>query len=185
MPTYLFPNLTVQIETGDITRENVDAIVNAANPRLEYDGGVAAAIVSQGGNVIQQESNEWVKLHGLVSLDRPAITGAGSLPCRYIIHAVGPVWGEGHEIYKLHTAIYSSLVTANDLKCASVAFPAISSGLFGFPLEPAAHCFLLAIQEFSSLNILFFTQTVKIVLFSDHAFQIFRDQFSNNESNSL
>lgn len=182
MPTFLFPNLTVQIEPGDLTRLNVDAIVNAANSRLQHGGGVAAAIVSRGGLEIQHESNEWVKLHGAVTFDHPAITSAGSLPCRYIIHAVGPVWGEGDETTKLHTAVFSSLVTANDLKCASVAFPAISTGIFGFPLEPVAACFFKAIQDFSNQKILFFVQTVKIVLLDARAYQIFINKFSSNES---
>lgn len=182
MPTFLYPNLTVQIETGDLTRENVDAIVNAANSRLQHGGGVAAAIVNRGGYEIQRESNEWVKLHGPVTFDHPAITGGGTLPCRHIIHAVGPVWGEGDEISKLHTAVFSSLVTANDLKCASVAFPAISTGIYGFPIEPAAGCFLKAIQDFSSQKILFFVQTVKIVLFDNRAYQVFTKTFTSRES---
>ncbi len=178
MPTYLFPNLTVQIDTGDITKENVDAIVNAANAHLLHGGGVAGAIVRNGGFDIQRESYEWVSMHGPASFDRPAITGAGSLPCRYIIHAVGPVWGEGNEEEKLRTAVFSSLVVANDLKCTTVALPAISTGIFGFPLEPASQCFKIAIESFSSQSILFFVTVVKIVLFDHRAFQTFTNTFS-------
>ena len=150
MPTYLFNKLTVQIEQGDITRQNVDVIVNAANSQLQHGGGVALSLVKRGGYEIQQESLEWVRQHGPVSHNRPAITGAGNLPCRHIIHAVGPVWGEGDEITKLISSVGSCLQVASDLKCTSIAFPAISTGIFGFPPKLAAKCFFLAISDFSS-----------------------------------
>jgi O-acetyl-ADP-ribose deacetylase (regulator of RNase III) len=181
MSTYLFSNLTVQIDTGDITIEPVDAIVNAANSRLQHGGGVAAAIVSRGGFEIQRESDDWVKLHGPVTFDHPAITGPGTLPCRYIIHAVGPVWGSGDEVNKLKTAINSSLLTANDLKCSSIAFPAISTGIFGFPVELASHCFRDTIEEFASQKTLFFVQLIKIVLFDPRTFHIFQSTFSQDK----
>jgi len=182
MATYIFNNLTVLIEQGDITRQKVDAIVNAANSHLLHGGGVAASIANRGGSSIQSESDEWVKIHGLATHDHPAITGAGSLPCQYIIHAVGPVWGEGDETEKLNRTIRASLIVANDLKCGSVAFPAISTGIFRFPLELAAKCFLSAISEFASENILFFLHTVKIILFDETASRIFINEFSQKEN---
>ena len=84
-------NKLLQIVLGDITREEVDAIVNAANSHLIHGGGLAGTIVRHGGNQIQVESTEWVKKHGPVSHGAPAVTTAGNLPCTYIIHAVGPV----------------------------------------------------------------------------------------------
>jgi O-acetyl-ADP-ribose deacetylase (regulator of RNase III) len=165
---------------GDITELEFDAIVNAANAHLQHGGGVAGAIVRSGGFDIQRESNDWVNIHGPASFNHPAVTGAGSLQCRYIIHAVGPVWGEGNEEEKLKTAIFSSLIVANDLKCATIAFPAISTGIFGFPLQPASECFFQAIEMFSSQKILFFVQIIKIVLFDNHAFQIFTNTFSRS-----
>lgn len=182
MATYIFTNLTVQIEQGDITRQNVDAIVNAANSHLLHGGGVAAAIANRGGSNIQRESDEWVKNHGLVTHDHPAITSAGSLPCQYVIHAVGPVWGEGYEIQKLISTVRASLIVANDLKCGSIAFPAISTGIFGFPLELAARCFLSAVSDFALQNILFFLHTVKIILFDETACHIFLNEFSQKEN---
>jgi O-acetyl-ADP-ribose deacetylase len=182
MATYIFNNLTVLIEQGDITRQNVDAIVNAANSHLIHGGGVAVAIANQGGSSIQRESDEWVKIHGLVTHDHPAITGAGSLPCQYVIHAVGPVWGEKDEIEKLIRTIRACLIVANDLKCGSVAFPAISTGIFRFPLELAARCFLSRVSEFASENILFFLHTVKIILFDETACRIFLNVFSQKEN---
>jgi O-acetyl-ADP-ribose deacetylase (regulator of RNase III) len=142
------PSSDLEIRQGDITREKVDAIVNAANQHLAHGGGVAAAIVQAGGRVIQQESEEWVRKHGLVVHSKPAYTSAGSLPCRYVIHAVGPVWGEGDEDTKLADAIKGSLKLAVELILESVAFPAISTGIFGFPKERAAQIMFQAIAEF-------------------------------------
>jgi len=85
---------TIRILRGDITAEQVDAIVNAANSHLKHGGGVAAAIVKKGGEVIQRESDEWVRQYGPVPTGQVAITNAGNLPAKAVIHAVGPVWGE-------------------------------------------------------------------------------------------
>src|SRR5688572_10003455 len=102
---FLFPSgQRLQIVQGDLTQENVDAIVNAANARLQHGGGVAAAISRRGGPQILAESDAWVRQHGPVTHTAPAHTGAGSLPCCIIIHAVGPVWGEGNEDHKLSAA---------------------------------------------------------------------------------
>jgi O-acetyl-ADP-ribose deacetylase len=139
---------TVQIAQGDITLENADAIVNAANEHLQHAGGVAWAIVRRGGDVIQDESDAWIQKHGLVPHSRPAWTSGGSLSARYVIHAVGPVWGDGDEDAKLSDAITGSLRVADELKCESIAFPAISTGIFGFPKERAAEIMLKFINEY-------------------------------------
>ncbi|NPV84381.1 MAG: macro domain-containing protein [Anaerolineae bacterium] len=146
---YTLPTSQVlEIVQGDLTEETVDAIVNAANAQLAHGGGVAAAIVRRGGYQIQQESNDWVRKHGPVSHDKPAYTGAGALPCRYIIHAVGPVWGEGNEDQKLASAVSGSLRVADELKLSSIAMPAISTGIFGFPKERAAKIFFETIYQY-------------------------------------
>ncbi len=126
---------------GDLTRESVDAIVNAANSHLLHGGGVAAAIARAGGPAIQAESREWVAKNGPASPQRPGLTSGGRLPCRYVIHAVGPVWGEGEETEKLSQALRSAVALAEALGCASLALPAISTGIFGFPLHLAAPVF--------------------------------------------
>lgn len=123
---------------GDITTEALDAIVNAANSTLMHGGGVAGAISRKGGLVIQTESDQWVRAHGPVTHEEPAYTNAGKLPCRVVIHAVGPVWGEGDEDAKLAAAVTGSLTLAEKLELHTVAFPAISTGIFGFPKERAA-----------------------------------------------
>ncbi len=128
----LSPTTRLEIAQGDLTQEMVDAIVNAANRNLAHHGGVAAAIVQKGGWSIQQESDAWIKQHGPVTNAEPAYTHSGKLPSRYVIHAVGPVWGEGDEDARLASAIRGSLQRAEELGCP-LAFPAISTGIFGFP----------------------------------------------------
>lgn len=123
---------------GDLTTQKVDAIVNAANERLRHGGGVAALIVQRGGQQINRESREWLAKNGPVLHDQPAYTSGGNLPCKYIIHAVGPVWGSGDEDQKLRSSIFGSLEVADDLSLSSVAFSAISTGIFGFPKKRAA-----------------------------------------------
>ncbi len=138
----------ITLVRGDITQERVDAIVNAANQYLEHGGGLARVIVQKGGQVIQEESRQWVARHGPVPHDRPAYTSAGRLPARYVIHAVGPVWGEGDEDAKLRAAILGTLQRAEELGCTSVALPAISTGVFGFPKDRAARVIYQAIKDY-------------------------------------
>ncbi len=138
----------LQLVQGDLTQERVDAIVNAANAQLQHGGGVAGVILRQGGAEIQTQSDAWVRVHGPVGHAEPAYTTAGSLPCRYVIHAVGPVWGAGDEDAKLDAAIRGSLRLADRLELASIAFPAISTGIFGFPKGRAAGVILSAIQGY-------------------------------------
>jgi len=139
---------TIEIVQGDLTRERVDAIVNAANKHLAHSGGIAGAIVRAGGQAIQDESDAWVRKNGLVTHAKPAYTNAGKLPCRYVIHAVGPIWGEGDEDRKLAEAVHSSLACAESLGLRSIAIPAISTGIFGFPMERAARIILTALHEY-------------------------------------
>jgi O-acetyl-ADP-ribose deacetylase (regulator of RNase III) len=144
---------------GDMTAERVDAIVNAANTNLVHGGGLAGAIVARGGAVIQEESNRLAP----VATGEAAATSAGSLPCRWVIHAVGPVWGQGNEEDSLRSAVRASLDRATELGAASIALPAISTGIFGYPKEEGtavivdeARSWLIAHPE-SSLEILRFT----------------------------
>lgn len=137
---------------GDLTRVPLDAIVNAANARLQHGGGVAGAIVRSGGMGIQQESNGWIREHGPISAEQPALTGAGDLPCRYVIHAVGPVWGEGDEDQKLFTAVRSALQLADEHGFSGVALPAISTGIFGFPKDRAAQVIYSAFNAYAEDN---------------------------------
>jgi len=164
---------TLQIVQGDITTDDVDAIVNAANEQLQHGGGVAWAIVRRGGNVIQEESNQWIQQHGPVPHSHPAWTSGGALPAKYIIHAVGPVWGDGDEDNKLADAIIGSLRVADELKCESISMPAISTGIFGFPKDRAAKIIFSTIERYfsslqkSNLNV------IRLVLFDNETAQTF------------
>ena len=140
----------VSLYHGDLTEARVDAIVNAANAHLAHGGGVAGAIVRRGGHEIQRESDEWVRQHGPARHDRPALTGAGQLPCKFVIHAVGPVWqgGARDEDANLRAAYVSSLELAHAQGFRSLAFPSISTGIFGFPVERAAPIAVQAALDF-------------------------------------
>jgi O-acetyl-ADP-ribose deacetylase (regulator of RNase III) len=156
-----------QLVQGDITAEKVDAIVNAANSQLAHGGGVAWAISRAGGEAIQRESNAWVREHGEVSHAEPAYTSGGEMPCRYVIHAVGPIWGEGDEDAKLTDAVIGSLRVASRLELASVSLPAISTGIFGFPKERAAKIIFSSIESYLTQNTDSSLTTVRLILYGD------------------
>lgn len=162
-----------QLVQGDITTENVDAIVNAANAQLRHGGGVAGAIVRKGGPQIQAESDAWVRQHGPVSHDSPAITSGGSLPCRYVIHVVGPVWGEGEEDEKLSSALESALIMADRHDLSSIALPAISTGIFGFPKDRAARIILSMINKYLKKNVKSSLEIVRLTLFDQGVLDVF------------
>jgi O-acetyl-ADP-ribose deacetylase len=168
-------DVVLQIVEGDLTTETVDAIVNAANQHLQHGGGVAGAISRRGGRLIQAESDEWVRQHGLATHDRPAYTIGGNLPCRYVIHAVGPVWGSGNEDAKLAAALTGSLRLAGELGLATIAFPAISSGIFGFPKDRAARVILEAIRDDFTKNPHPTLRLVRITLIDQPTLQAFLD----------
>jgi O-acetyl-ADP-ribose deacetylase (regulator of RNase III) len=180
--SFSISGLNVEIIQGDITEQKVDVIINAANQYLLHGAGVARAILEKGGDIIQQESENWIKNHGPVTFDHPAITSGGSLPSKYVIHAVGPVWGEGDEVQKLENTVLSSLSISNELKCRTVAFPAISTGIFGFPVQQAAICFINAIEKFAQKPELFFIQTIRIVLFDIFTYKVFIAAFLRREN---
>lgn len=163
----IFPSgQSLQIVQGDITIEEVDAIVNAANEQLAHGGGVAWAISKKGGAAIQEESDEWIRKHGPVSHAHPAWTSGGLLPAKYVIHAVGPVWGETSDDDKnLSDAVTGSLQVADELKCTSISMPAISTGIFGFPKDRAAGIIFKAVPSYFEKNVNSNLKQVRIVLF--------------------
>jgi len=176
LQTYTLPSgLQIEIAQGDLTQEPVDAVVNAANRHLQHGGGLAAALLRRGGPIIQQESDAWVQEHGPVSHELPAWTHSGSLPCKYIIHTVGPVWGEGAEDEKLTAAVQGSLDLAVQLDLQSIALPAISTGIFGFPRELAARVILGAICSWAADHPNTSLTLARLTLFDDSATQDFLD----------
>lgn len=174
----------IKLVEGDITEEKVDAIVNAANTNLLHGGGVAGAIVRKGGHEIQDESNDWVKQHGPVSHAEPAYTGGGNLPCCYIIHAVGPVWGEGNEDEKLASAVRGSLQLADRLNLESLAFPAISTGVFGFPGKRAAKVILSGIEDYYLKHPESSVDLVRLTLYDRNIIEAFLDVWRLEKGNS-
>ena len=168
---------------GDITDERVDAIVNAANEWLRHGGGVAAAIVSKGGRQIQVESTWIVQKYGPLDVGRATYTCAGNLPCRYVIHTVGPEWKKhGKENCKhfLHRACLESLhIAAVDLELSSIALTAISSGIFGMPKEMCAQIMLSAVEAFSSSEEAEFStlRDVRIVIIDEPTLSVFQEEF--------
>ena len=164
---------TIQLVQGDITTEEVDAVVNAANEPLQHGGGVAWAISKKGGSTIQKESDAWIRHHGPVSHARPAWTSGGLLPAKYVIHAVGPVWGDGDEDNKLESAVTGSLRVADELKCSSIALPAISTGIYGFPKDRAAGIIFSAIEKYFTENSSSGLKIVKLVLFDQSTVDVF------------
>ena len=128
----------IESRQGDLTTLEVDAVVNAANERLAHGGGLAAAIVRAGGAVIQEESDAWVLERGPLHPGIAAVTGSGSLPCRGVVHVAGPIYREGRDNEGLlRTAVGAALAAAAGEGFRSVALPAISAGVFGYPLEEA------------------------------------------------
>lgn len=168
---------TLALYHGDLTEEKVDAIVNAANERLAHGGGLAGAIVRRGGREIQRESDEWVRKHGLAAHDRPALTGSGSLPCKAIIHAVGPVWGAGDEDAKLRTAYTAALRLAHAQGFTSIAFPSLSTGIFGFPVERAAPIAVQAVIDFCAAHPDSPLRDLRFTLIDAPTVEVFRGEF--------
>jgi O-acetyl-ADP-ribose deacetylase (regulator of RNase III) len=141
----LFNKTRVRVVRGDLTEAPVDAVVNAANSRLQHGGGVAGAIVRKGGAVIQAESDRI----GFVPVGKCAVTTAGALPAKHVIHAVGPRWGEGDEETKLRSAVRNTLRTAEERGFTTIALPAISAGIFGFPKDRCARIMIEEIAGFA------------------------------------
>jgi len=138
----------IEIVQGDITTLAVDAIVNAANKFLMHGGGVALAISRMGGLAIQAESTKLVATHGPLKTGEAVITSAGKLPAKWVIHTVGPVWGEGDEENKLRAAIQNSLTLADEKELTTIAFPAVSAGIFHFPLDRCARILIDTATEY-------------------------------------
>ncbi len=140
--------VSVKVVKGDITKEKTDAIVNAANKYLSHGGGVAGAIVRAGGYVIQEESDKIVREHGPLETGEAVITTAGSLPSKFVIHTVGPIYGEGDEDAKLRKAVLSVLKLATEKNLRSISIPAISCGIYGFPKKRGTKIIYETVKEF-------------------------------------
>jgi O-acetyl-ADP-ribose deacetylase len=166
-----FGECRLELAKGDITRQQVDAIVNAANSSLAGGGGVDGAIHAAGGPALMQETD---RCHpDGCPTGSAVVTGAGNLPARYVFHAVGPVWrgGTRGEPSLLKSAYQRCLELAIENKCASIAFPAISTGVYGYPIDLAAEHSLSTIRDFLAAHGK--PTLVRVVLFGEGAYGAF------------
>jgi O-acetyl-ADP-ribose deacetylase len=175
-------NTEFEVVQGDITLLETEAIVNPANNYLIHGGGLAAAIVRRGGMIIQQES----KKIGNVPTGTAVITTSGNLKAKHVIHAVGPKYKDGKsgEADKLASAVRSSLEVAEKKKLKSIAFPAISSGIFGYPIEESSKIIVgSALAYFNEKKKAKEDSTLEKVvfcLFDDDSFKKFSEQLDKN-----
>ena len=174
------PDSRINLKQGDITRERVDAVVNAANSSLMGGGGVDGAIHRAGGPQILEECKEIVSRQGRLPTGQAVITSAGNLPAKRVIHTVGPIWrgGSRGEAELLRDCYQNSLRLAEDHGLKTVAFPAISTGAYGYPLNQAARVAIKAVDDFlkSSKGI----TEVRFVLFSREAYHVFQQVLNQN-----
>jgi O-acetyl-ADP-ribose deacetylase (regulator of RNase III) len=170
---------TIRIVKGDITERSVDVIVNAANSYLQHGGGVAAAIVRKGGRIIQEESNKI----GFVKVGEAVMTSAGKLPCKAVIHAVGPRMGEGNEDVKLKNAVTNVLSLVSQNKFSTVSMPAISSGIFGFPKNRCAKILISESKRFLEENQNIPIEMVEFCLFDDDTLSYFEKELGVLKNN--
>lgn len=168
-------NTVLEVIEADITEMETDAIVNAANAQLILGGGVAGAIRRKGGPTIQEEC----KNIGGTFVGGAVITTGGNLKAKHVIHAVGPRMGEGDEDNKLKNATINSLKVADQNNLKSISFPAISTGIFGYPLNRCAEIMLSDTVNYLKAE----TGLEKVVfcLFDQRAFDVFKDALEQKE----
>ena len=165
-------NSKIKLIQGDITDLGTDAIVNAANAQLVLGGGVAGAIRRKGGPKIQEECN---KIGGTF-VGGAVITTGGNLKAKRVIHAVGPRMGEGNEDERLKNATLNSLKLMDEHELKTIAFPAISTGIFGYPIENCAKIMISTAKEYLSGE----TQIEEVIfcLYSIPDFEVFKKELN-------
>ena len=163
--------MRIEAVLADIAEQNVDAIVNAANSQLSHGAGVAAAIANAAGSDLERASAE----HPEVPVGEAAWTTAGNLNARWVIHAVGPIWsgGDRGEPELLAGAYRSALGVADELGARSIAFPSISTGIYGFPLHQAAAIAVDAVRGASNGHLSI--ELIRFCLFSDGDLAAYRE----------
>jgi O-acetyl-ADP-ribose deacetylase len=169
----------LQAIQGDITREKVDAIVNAANSSLMGGGGVDGAIHRAGGPAILEECRRIIAEQGRLPAGQAVITTSGKLPAKHVIHTVGPVWrgGKSGEEETLASCYAECLKVASANNLKSISFPAISTGIYGFPQEPAARIAINTVVKYLNAN-LTTIEKVNFVLYDTHAYNIYAAEFA-------
>jgi O-acetyl-ADP-ribose deacetylase (regulator of RNase III) len=168
--------MNLEVQKGDITKIKVDAIVNAANSSLMGGGGVDGAIHRAGGPVILEECRKIVARQGGCKTGEAVITTGGNLPAKYVIHTVGPIWhgGKNLEEEKLYNCYQNSLTLAAEHNCISVAFPNISTGVYGFPKDKAAEIAVRSVSDFLTKNNSI--QKVIFICFDDENYALIKQE---------
>lgn len=171
---------TIELIQGDITKAAVDAIVNAANKELIGGGGVDGAIRRAGGKTIVQECNEIRKRQGGCPTGTAVITTGGNLPAKHVIHTAGPVWqgGDAGESDLLASCYKECLKLASENEVNSVAFPSISTGVYGYPTEKAANVALQTIRDLAESGTKV-PESIQFVLFDDATYNYYVDALSD------
>jgi len=154
-----------EVVTGDLLKEPVDAIVNAANGHLAHGGGVAAAIARAAGPALEEEGDRIVAQRGPIPVGEAVVTTAGRLSFKGVIHAVGPHQGLGREEERLAQALQAAFLRAHERSWASVSFPAVSSGIFAVPLDVCARAYVRAVRGFFAAHPDTSLRTVRLCLF--------------------
>jgi O-acetyl-ADP-ribose deacetylase (regulator of RNase III) len=177
MKTVTVNGVSIILKTGDITDENVDAVVNAANPKLLGGAGVDGAIHAKGGQRILAECR---KIGGCKPGDAVITTG-GNLKAKYVIHTVGPIWhgGNNREDKVLASAYSNSLILAKSHGLGTISFPSISTGAYGFPLQRAAGIALKTIVQFARTA--GSIKEIRLVLFRDDIYKIYETALAKIE----
>ncbi|MDE0300867.1 MAG: O-acetyl-ADP-ribose deacetylase [Candidatus Poribacteria bacterium] len=178
----LINQTTIKLVQGDITKEQVDAITNAANEKLAGGGGVDGAIHRAGGPAIMKECDEIRNRQGGCPTGQAVITTGGNLPAGHVIHTVGPIWhgGNSKEPALLASCYRESLGLALRHGLSTIAFPSISTGIYGYPTPEAAAVALNAVKEFVDVNQ--GIEEVRFVLFDDATYQCFQEALSDLKS---
>jgi O-acetyl-ADP-ribose deacetylase (regulator of RNase III) len=160
---------------GDITKQATDAIVNAANSSLMGGGGVDGAIHRAGGPAILEECKKIVARQGSLPTGQAVITTGGNLKARFVIHTVGPIWhgGSRNEAELMRSAYHECLKLAAENKLASISFPSISTGAYGYPVDEAAKIAVEAVVSFLKEQAASFEEVV-FVLFDSRTYQSYR-----------
>ena len=172
MDIIIVKNSSIRIVQGDITNLNTDVIVNAANTQLILGGGVAGAIRQKGGATIQEECNEI----GGTFVGGAVITTGGNLKSKHVIHAVGPRMGEGDEDSKLTNAFLNSLKLMDKHGLKSIAFPAISTGIFGYPIDKCAKIMIFTAKKYLAGE----TQIKEVIfcLYTNSDYEVFNKELN-------
>lgn len=166
----------INIKMGDITEERVDGIVNAANNTLLGGGGVDGAIHRKGGPSILEQC----KKHSGCPTGESRITTGGNLPCKYVIHTVGPIHGrsDGMAEELLYNAYMNSMKLADEYGLSSLSFPSISTGAYGYPIQDAVTVVWRALEDFSKLDSTL--REINFILFSEEDLKVYEDYFNHS-----